>query len=113
MFQNPLRQQQQSNDPFDNMGKVEERHISGAVEDNPFGNQQDLHNGNDITAADIHHVNPHYVQEHTRSNGTHVDGYWRDGDGDTRHDLTADVGGGYDRTNPDGDLSNNLGFDNF
>ncbi|MCA1033559.1 MULTISPECIES: hypothetical protein [Bacillus] len=108
MFQNPLRQQQ-SNDPFDNMGKVEEKQLSGGAEDNPFLNQQNLYDVNDIT-ADIHHVNPHYVQDHTRSNGTHVEGYWRDGDGDTRHDLTVDEGGGYDRTNPDDDLSNNLGF---
>ena len=57
----------------------------------------------------VHFVNPHYVQGYTRADGTVVDGYWRDGDSNTSEDLFVDEGGGYDQTNPDGDLSNNLG----
>jgi hypothetical protein len=104
MFQNRLRQQQ-SNDPFDNMGKIEERQ---EIEDknNPF----DRDETGEATDPGTHFVDPHYVQDHTRSDGTHVDGYWRDGDGNTHHDQTIEEGGGYDRTNPDGDLTNNLGF---
>ncbi|MFE8704005.1 hypothetical protein ACFYKX_25885 [Cytobacillus sp. FJAT-54145] len=111
MFQNPFRQQQQSNDPFENMGKVEEIQLSGGSENNPFTNQQNLNNVSENNLVGTHDVNPHYVQDYTRNDGTHVDGYWRDGDGNTHHDLTASEGGGYERTNPDGDLTNNLGFD--
>lgn len=44
----------------------------------------------------IHHVDPHMVDGYERSDGTQVDGYWRGGED------------GYDRSDPDGDLSNNL-----
>ncbi|QCX34700.1 hypothetical protein FDN13_13865 [Caloramator sp. E03] len=44
----------------------------------------------------IHHVRPHYVNGYERADGTYIDGYWRGGDN------------GYYRSNPDGDLSNNL-----
>ncbi|MFH5186282.1 hypothetical protein ACHHV8_28660 [Paenibacillus sp. TAB 01] len=40
--------------------------------------------------------------------GTFVEGYWRDGDGDTSHDRTLEEGGGYEQSNPDGDPANNL-----
>lgn len=30
-----------------------------------------------------HYVHPHHVSAYTRSDGTPVAGYWRDGDGDT------------------------------
>lgn len=43
-----------------------------------------------------HHVDPHWVDGYERSDGTEVDGYWRGGDD------------GYERSDPDGDLSNNL-----
>ena len=42
-----------------------------------------------------HYVNPHHVDGYVRHDGTPVDGYWRDGDGNTAVDLTAKVGGGY------------------
>lgn len=42
-------------------------------------------------------VNPHEVDSYTRADGTVVDGYWRDGDGDTSVDLTKEEGGGYFR----------------
>lgn len=42
-------------------------------------------------------VSPHYVEGYTKSNGTEVDGYWRDGDGDTSVDLSKEDGGGYFR----------------
>lgn len=53
-------------------------------------------------------VEPHYVFGHFRDDGVYVDGYWRDGDGDTSVDLSAENGGGYLRSDPDGDPSNNL-----
>lgn len=40
-------------------------------------------------------VNPHYVEGYTNQNGTEVEGYWRDGDGDTSIDLSKEEGGGY------------------
>lgn len=33
-----------------------------------------------------HYVHPHNVSSYTRSDGTFVSGYWRDGDGDTSVD---------------------------
>lgn len=50
-------------------------------------------------AADTHHVEPHWVSGHER-NGTYVEGYWRDGDGNTSINLTSKEGGGYLRSNP-------------
>ncbi|MBM7606221.1 hypothetical protein JOC75_004269 [Metabacillus crassostreae] len=46
--------------------------------------------------SNIHHVDPHWVNGYTRDDGTEVEGYWRGGED------------GYDRSNPDGDSSNNL-----
>ncbi|WP_413305814.1 hypothetical protein AA0X95_04460 [Bacillus sp. 1P10SD] len=56
-----------------------------------------------------HHVDPHYVNGYVRSDGTEVSGYWRDGDGDSSTHLTAEQGGGYIQTNPDGVETNNIG----
>lgn len=42
-------------------------------------------------------VDPHYVRGYYRADGTYVEGYWRDGDGDTSIDLTKEEGGGYIR----------------
>lgn len=55
-----------------------------------------------------HYVDPHYVSGYERADGTVVDGYWRDGDGDTSVNLSKEDGGGYERSNPDGDPTNNL-----
>ena len=55
-----------------------------------------------------HSVDPHYVNDYIRADGTHVEGYWRDGDGDTSINLDKAHGGGYLQGNPDGILSNNL-----
>lgn len=44
----------------------------------------------------MHYVEPHYVNSHFRTDGTFVDGYLRDGDGDT----TTFDGDGYMRRNP-------------
>ncbi|WP_139193786.1 hypothetical protein [Anaerobacillus alkalidiazotrophicus] len=55
-----------------------------------------------------HFVEPHYVEGYVKANGTEVSGYWRDGDGDTSVNRTVEDGGGYMRSNPDGDPSNNL-----
>lgn len=42
-------------------------------------------------------VDPHYVRGYYRADGTYVEGYWRDGDGDTSIDLSKEEGGGYIR----------------
>lgn len=60
-------------------------------------------------APGLHHVDAHAVEGYVRSDGAAVDGYWRDGDGNTSIDRTTDTGGGYWRSNPDGDPTNNLG----
>lgn len=62
---------------------------------------QDVENyyGDDVIEEsddNTHHVSPHSVDGYERSDGTKVEGYWRGG---------AD---GYERSNPDGDHSNNL-----
>ncbi|GGJ80294.1 hypothetical protein GGR02_003444 [Anoxybacillus voinovskiensis] len=54
-----------------------------------------------------HHVRPHWVEGHW-SDGQWIEGYWRDGDGNTDVNLTEEQGGGYERTNPDGNPRNNL-----
>ena len=38
-----------------------------------------------------------------------MEGYFRDGDGNTHNDLNQEHGGGYIRSNPDENLNNNLG----
>jgi hypothetical protein len=53
-------------------------------------------------------VDPHFVNGYEREDGTYVDGYWRDGDGDTSINRTIEKGGGYWRSNPDGNPHNNL-----
>lgn len=58
---------------------------------------------------DLHFVTPHWVSSYFRADGTLVNGYWRDGDGDTSVNLNMINGGGYFRTNPDGNPYNNLG----
>lgn len=45
----------------------------------------------------IEFVDPHYVKGHYRADGTYVEGYWRDGDGNTSVDLSKEEGGGYIR----------------
>lgn len=44
----------------------------------------------------VHYVHPHYVSAYTRSDGTSVAGYWRDGDGNTSIDRSF----GYYARNP-------------
>lgn len=50
----------------------------------------------DVDESNTHHVDPHWVDGYTRDDGTEVEGYWRGGED------------GYERSNPDDDLSNNL-----
>lgn len=60
--------------------------------------------GNPPSSNDEEHfVNPHWVDEYERSDGTQVDGYWRDGDGDTSVDRGVEEGGGWMQGNPSGD----------
>lgn len=67
-----------------------------------------LENTETPASVDVHSVDPHYVNDYVRADGTYVDGYWRDGDGDTSVNLDKEDGGGYLQSNPDGILSNNL-----
>lgn len=48
-----------------------------------------------INSNDVHYVQPHYVNAYDKADGTHVNGYWRDGDGNTAVNLSANQGGGY------------------
>lgn len=50
-----------------------------------------------IDNPNTHHVTPHYVEGYYRADGIYVDGYFRDGDGDTSLNTT----GGYEQHNPD------------
>ena len=81
---------------------------------NPFHYIDDLFEepgeaqGSDAAAPETHFVEPHEVEGYEKEDGTFVEGYWRDGDGDTSHDRTLEEGGGYEQSNPDGDPTNNL-----
>ena len=102
MFKNPFK----SNETLLNdLGAGSSDTEVSKAEENLF-DKGDAVSSND---PDLHFVNPHHVQGYTRADGTVVDDYWRDGDGDTSDDLTVNEGGGYDQTNQDGDLTNNLG----
>lgn len=61
-----------------------------------------------VGEPNIHFVEPHEVSSYVRADGTQVAGYWRDGDGDSDVDLSAEDGGGYHRSDPDGITGNNL-----
>lgn len=60
------------------------------------GIDSDLANDS-IENPNTHHVNPHYVEGYTRADGTYVEGYFRDGDGNTSID---NPNGGYEQHNP-------------
>lgn len=100
MFRNPF-QSRQNNDAFSGLESKEET----AVDENLF--EQESGTQTEQEKTDTHAVDPHYVQDYYQTDGTHVEGYWRDGDSDTAHDLTAEEGGGYLQSNPDGDVSHN------
>lgn len=55
-----------------------------------------------LNVEDVHLVKPHYVAPYIREDGTLVEGYYRDGDGDTSIDRPFGMGGGYVRSNPEG-----------
>lgn len=59
-------------------------------------------------STNVHEVKPHWVNGYERVDGTYVEGYWRDGDGNTSVNLSEEHGGAYLRSNPDGILENNL-----
>lgn len=62
-----------------------------------------------IDLGHTHFVKPHYVNGYVREDGTVVEAYFRDGDGNTSINRTEEQGGGYLRSNPDGNPFNNLG----
>ena len=55
-----------------------------------------------------HFVQPHEVNHYIRKDGTQVEGYYRDGDGNTNINHPLSQGGGYYSSNPDGNPFNNL-----
>jgi hypothetical protein len=61
-----------------------------------------------LDLGNTHFVNPHHVNGYFRNDGTYVEGYFRDGDGNTAIDRPAEQGGGYISSNPDGNPFNNL-----
>ncbi|WML24120.1 hypothetical protein [Neobacillus sp. OS1-33] len=62
----------------------------------------------DVPETGTHFVNPHEVSGYTKQDGTVVEGYYRDGDGEASTKLSKEESGGYGRSNPDGNPSNNL-----
>jgi hypothetical protein len=50
-----------------------------------------------VENPNMHHVEPHWVNGYERADGTYVEGYWRDGDGDT----SVNNGTGWMQHNPD------------
>lgn len=73
----------------------------------PDGSEVTLDDSNNLNSG-THSVEPNHVEGYIRGDGTVVSDYYRDGDGNPNTQLTAENGGGYDRSNPDGNLSNNL-----
>lgn len=116
MFQNKLRSQGSVEvDPFDHMNSNPNQELITQT-DNPFGELFETPTIPDMSEInpEQHFVNPHVVDPYFRTDGTFVQGYWRDGDGNTDVDLNVNQGGGYMRTNPDDSLLNNFdtGFGN-
>jgi hypothetical protein len=92
-------------------GQVYESDVASSG-DFDYNNSNELVYTSDLDAQSedvgVHHVEPHYVDGYERSDGTHVEGYYRDGDGNPETTLTEEDGGGYIRSNPDGISSNNI-----
>jgi hypothetical protein len=61
-----------------------------------------------LDIGNTHFVNPHHVNGYIRNDGTYVEGYYRDGDGNTAINRPVEAGGGYFSGNPDGNPFNNL-----
>lgn len=83
-----------------------EKILSESINENPSiveyddsGDYDEYDDSGDYDDDNIHHVDAHWVDGYERSDGTEVDGYWRGGED------------GYDRSDPDDDLSNNLDYD--
>ncbi|BCG59135.1 hypothetical protein [Paenibacillus sp. URB8-2] len=53
-----------------------------------------------LDLGDMHFVQPHYVHDYIKADGTVVKGYFRDGDGNTSIDRPLGMGGGYFQNNP-------------
>ena len=64
-----------------------------------MGSQSDVNRQNTTIDSNTHHVNPHVVDGYYRSDGTYVEEYRRGGED------------GYERSNPDDDITNNLNYD--
>ncbi|HDR7251523.1 hypothetical protein ACS52_14325 [Bacillus cereus] len=110
MFRNPFNPNNTATpDSFDQMDTIDMTGISEV--NNPFTSANpDVTDTSNVDYAGDHFVEPHSVSSYDRQDGTHVEGYWRDGDGNTDIDATTENGGGYIQTNPDGILENNFSF---
>lgn len=107
LFQNQLKSNQiEQTDVFDKLGTSETLNIS--EEKNPYTNLDKI-NSSAQESSGNHFVQPHEVDAYYRNDGTYVDGYYRDGDGDTSINTDLEDGGGYNRSNPDDSLLNNFG----
>ncbi|WP_187768049.1 hypothetical protein [Paenibacillus sp. PL91] len=63
--------------------------------------EQNVNPDSDVVLTEnpnTHNVDAHYVHEYTRADGVHVEGYFRDGDGNTSIDNPD---GEYEQSNPD------------
>lgn len=61
-----------------------------------------------LDMGNTHFVKPHFVEGYFRQDGTYVEGYYRDGDGNTNINRPLEAGGRYVRSNPDGNPFNNI-----
>jgi len=115
MFQNKLKPAHDEVDPFDSLNDGSEATAWDTLPaSHPFEetfSSEDLFDPADVP-SDTHFVNPHYVEAYARQDGTWVDGYWRDGDGDTHVDLHVEDGGGYMQSDPVHDPLNDFGSSN-
>lgn len=64
------------------------------IQDNHIALDTD-HVGHLIPNPESHSVHPNHVNGYTKTDGTYVHSYYRDGDGNPLTELTVDQGGGY------------------
>lgn len=109
-FPNPLFDVIDSNEPTTN-DLFEQKEFQPVIDSNTFdssyrvGNETVFQHHDPLACANkfhmeplkLHHVKPHYVHGYVRDDGTVVNGYMRDGEGN-----------GYLRSNHDDILDNNL-----
>lgn len=93
-------------DVFDELETSKALNVS--EENNPYTKVEPINSPAQESPGN-HFVQPHEVDAYYRNDGTYVEGYYRDGDGDTSVNTDIEDGGGYTRSNPDDSLLNNFG----